>query len=146
MNCIRVQVCPAIFVFNSSRLALNKVVSLLISNAQLGILLLHPLLIIRSFSSGASSNLNEHIYCLISNKYMSMALGCVMIQKDQTILRLLRVYGFTDSHIFKIVKLQTQVLSTHPEKAHLPQNSHFKASVSTFVTLYLGIVFVRHFF
>uniref|UniRef100_A0A2C9W0Q1 Uncharacterized protein n=1 Tax=Manihot esculenta TaxID=3983 RepID=A0A2C9W0Q1_MANES len=61
---------------------------------------------------------------------MSMALGCVMIQKDQTILRLLRVYGFTDSHIFKIVKLQTQVLSTHPEKAHLPQNSHFKASVT----------------
>ncbi|XP_058003942.1 transcription termination factor MTERF4, chloroplastic-like [Hevea brasiliensis] len=125
---------PAIFGFSGSRLALNKSVSLLFSNAQLGILPSHSIFAIRSFSSSTSSNLNGHSF-IVSYLINSCGLTLKSAQsvsknrnirfqtreRPDSVLRLLREHGFTNSQISKIVKSRPEVLLAQLEKTLLPK-------------------------
>ncbi|KAJ9178524.1 hypothetical protein P3X46_010402 [Hevea brasiliensis] len=122
------------FGFSGSRLALSKSVSLFVSNAHLGILSFHSFFAIRSFSSTISSNLNEHSFIV---SYLINSCGLTLksaqsISKNKkirfetperpdSVLRLLREHGFTDSHISTIVKSRPQVLLAHPEDTLMPK-------------------------
>ncbi|XP_058004464.1 uncharacterized protein LOC110636488 isoform X2 [Hevea brasiliensis] len=120
------------FGFSSSRLALNKSVSLLVSNVQLGILPFHSLFAIRSFSSTISSNLNEHSFIvsylinscgltLKSAQSISKRVWFETPERPDSVLRFFREHGFTDSQISKIVKHRPCLLLAKPEKTFLPK-------------------------
>ncbi|KAF2322043.1 hypothetical protein P3X46_010411 [Hevea brasiliensis] len=120
------------FGFLNSRLALNKSVSLLVSNAQLGILPFHSLFLIRSFSSSPPSNLNEHSFIVSylinswgltrkSAQSISKRMCFETTERPDSVLRLLREHGFTNSQISKIVEGRPQVLLAQPEKTLLPK-------------------------
>ncbi|KAJ9128965.1 hypothetical protein P3X46_034274 [Hevea brasiliensis] len=120
------------FAFSSSRLSLNKIVSPFVSNAQLGILPFHSLFVIRSFSSGLSFNLNDHTVTvsflmnscgltLKSAQSVSKKICFNTLERPDSVLRLLREHGFTNSHISKIVKIRPNVLLRHPERTILPK-------------------------
>ncbi|KAJ9189028.1 hypothetical protein P3X46_000370 [Hevea brasiliensis] len=120
------------FSFSSSRLSLNKIVSLFVSNAQLGILPFHSLFVIRSFSSRVSSNLNDHSFTvsflinscgltLKSAQSVSKKICFKTLERPDSVLRLLREHGFTNSHISKIAMIRPNVLLLHPERTILPK-------------------------
>ncbi|KAJ9189023.1 hypothetical protein P3X46_000365 [Hevea brasiliensis] len=120
------------FAFSSSRLSLNKIVSPFVSNAQLGILPFHSLFVIRSLSSGVSFNLSDHTVTvsflmnscgltLKSAQSVSKKIGFNTLERPDSVLRLLREHGFTNSHISKIVKIRPNVLLRHPERTILPK-------------------------
>uniref|UniRef100_A0A2C9V0V2 Uncharacterized protein n=2 Tax=Manihot esculenta TaxID=3983 RepID=A0A2C9V0V2_MANES len=121
------------FSFSGSRLAMNKCFSLLISNAQLDVLPLHSLAVIRSFSSTVSSNLNEHSFVI---SYLINSCGFTLKsaqsvskhklrfqtpERPDSVLRFLREHEFTNSHISQIIKIRPEVLIAHPEKTLLPK-------------------------
>ncbi|KAJ9178521.1 hypothetical protein P3X46_010399 [Hevea brasiliensis] len=122
------------FGFSYSRLALNKSVSLFVSNAQLGILPFHSLFVIRSFSSSTSSNLNDNSFVV---SYLINSCGLTLKsaqsiskikrirfetpERPDSVLRLLREHGFTNTHISRIVKSRPQVLLAHPENTLMPK-------------------------
>ncbi|KAJ9178535.1 hypothetical protein P3X46_010413 [Hevea brasiliensis] len=116
----------------SSRFALNKRLSLLLSNAQLGVLLFHSSFVIRSFPSSTSSNLNEHSFAvsylinscgltLKSAQSISKRICFETTERPDSVLRFLREHGFTNSQIPKIVEGRPQVLLAQPEKTLLPK-------------------------
>ncbi|KAJ9178526.1 hypothetical protein P3X46_010404 [Hevea brasiliensis] len=120
------------FGFSSSRLALNKSVSLFVSNVQLVILPFHSLFAIRSFSSTISSNLNEHSFlvsylinscglALKSAQSISKRIWFETPERPDSVLRFFREHGFTDSQISKIVKHRPCLLLAKPEKTFLPK-------------------------
>ncbi|KAJ9128969.1 hypothetical protein P3X46_034278 [Hevea brasiliensis] len=120
------------FAFSSSRLSLNKIVSLFVSNAQLDILPFHSLFVIKSFSSRVSSNLNDHSFTvsflinscgltLKSAQSVSKKICFNTLERPESVLRLLREHGFTNFHISKIVKIRPNVLLLHPERTILPK-------------------------
>ncbi|XP_057997968.1 transcription termination factor MTERF5, chloroplastic-like [Hevea brasiliensis] len=120
------------FAFSTSRLLLNMIVSLFVSNAQLGILPFHLLFVIRSFSSRVSSNLNDHSFTvsflinscgliLKSAQSISKKICFKTLERPDSVLRLLREHGFTNSHISKIVKMRPRVLLLNPERTILPK-------------------------
>ncbi|KAJ9189026.1 hypothetical protein P3X46_000368 [Hevea brasiliensis] len=120
------------FSFSSSRLSLKMIVSLFVSNAQLGILPFHSLFVIRSLSSRVSSNLNDHSFTvsflinscgltLKSAQSVSKRICFKTLERPDLVLRLLREHGFTNSHISKIVKFRPNVLLLHPERTILPK-------------------------
>ncbi|KAF2300284.1 hypothetical protein GH714_011413 [Hevea brasiliensis] len=108
------------------------IVSLFVSNAQLGILPFHSLFVIRSLSSRVSSNLNDHSFTvsflinscgltLKSAQSVSKRICFKTLERPDLVLRLLREHGFTNSHISKIVKFRPNVLLLHPERTILPK-------------------------
>ncbi|KAG8655443.1 hypothetical protein MANES_04G039000v8 [Manihot esculenta] len=118
--------------FYSSKLALNKSVSLSISDAQLGILAFHSLFIIRPCSSDVSSNLNGHSFtvsylinsCGLTLKSAESASKRIKFEtpeRPDSVLRFLKEHGFTNSHISKIVELRAKLLLCHPERTLLPK-------------------------
>ncbi|KAF2322061.1 hypothetical protein GH714_006138 [Hevea brasiliensis] len=120
------------FGFLGSRLALNKSASLLVSNTQLGILPFRLFFIIRCFSSTISSNLNEQSFtvsylinsCGLTTKSaqsISKKICFETSERPDSVLKLLREHGFTNSQICKIVRSRPQVLLAKPEKTLLPK-------------------------
>ncbi|KAJ9128967.1 hypothetical protein P3X46_034276 [Hevea brasiliensis] len=108
------------------------IVSLFVSNAQLGILPFHSLFVIRSFSSRVSSNLNDHSVTvsflinscgltLKSAQSVSKKICFNTLERPESVLELLREHGFTNSHISKIVKMRPRVLLLNPERTILPK-------------------------
>ncbi|XP_021672324.2 transcription termination factor MTERF15, mitochondrial isoform X2 [Hevea brasiliensis] len=121
----------AMFGFSASRLALNRSVYLFVSNAQ-GILPFYSLFVIRFLLSSTSSNLNEHSFIvsylinscgltLKSAQSISKRICFETTERPDSVLRLLREHGFTNSHISKIVKSWPRVLLAQPEKTLLPK-------------------------
>ncbi|KAF2322025.1 hypothetical protein GH714_005790 [Hevea brasiliensis] len=119
------------FGFSASRLALNRSVSLFVSNAQ-GILPFYSLFVIRFLLSSTSSNLNEHSFIvsylinscgltLKSAQSISKSICFETTERPDSVLRLLREHGFTNCHISKIVKSWPRVLLAQPEKTLLPK-------------------------
>ncbi|KAJ9178531.1 hypothetical protein P3X46_010409 [Hevea brasiliensis] len=122
------------FGFLGSRLALNNCVSLFVSNAQLGMLPFHSLFITRSFSSSTPSYLNEHSFIV---SYLVNSCGLTLKsalsisktkgicfqtpERPDSVLRLFKEHGFTNSQISKIVKGRPQLLLAQPEKTLLPK-------------------------
>ncbi|KAJ9178534.1 hypothetical protein P3X46_010412 [Hevea brasiliensis] len=115
-----------------SRFALNKRLSLLLSNAQLGVLSFYSSFVIRSFSSSTSSNLNEHSFVvsylinscgltLKSAQSISKRIWFETTEKPDSVLRLLSEHGFTNYQIRKIVECRPRVLLSQPEKTLLPK-------------------------
>ncbi|KAJ9178537.1 hypothetical protein P3X46_010415 [Hevea brasiliensis] len=120
------------FGFLGSRLALNKSASLLVSNTQLGILPFRLFFIIRCFSSTISSNLNEQSFtvsylinsCGLTTKSaqsVSKKICFETSERPDSVLKLLREHGFTNSQICKIVRSRPKVLLAKPEKTLLPK-------------------------
>ncbi|KAG8655442.1 hypothetical protein MANES_04G038700v8 [Manihot esculenta] len=120
------------FGFFRSRLQLNNIFPLFVSNAQLGVLPFQSIFVIRSFSSIKSSNLNDRSFTvsylvnscgltLNSAQTISKRVCLKTPEGPESVLRLLREHAFTNSQISSVVKMKPIVLLLHSERTLLPK-------------------------